>query len=108
MAVAVLVNGPNLDRLGTREPEVYGRQTLADVEAMVRDRARGHGWDLETFQSNDEVELIERVGPAAAADALIINPGALSHHSQALADAIRAAGVPAVEVHISNIHQRET
>ena len=109
MPTVVLVNGPNLNRLGTREPEIYGSQSLPEVELMVRARAQEMGFELETFQSNHEGALIDRVHAAADSGAagIIINPGALAHYSYALADALRAVDVPAVEVHISDIQQRE-
>jgi 3-dehydroquinate dehydratase-2 len=105
--IAVL-NGPNLDRLGLREPEVYGRATLADLAAGLRAEFSPHA-DLEFFQSNHEGALIDRV--AALADAgcqgLVFNPGALTHTSIALRDALLGAHLPTVEVHISNIYRRE-
>ena len=109
MPVVVLLNGPNLNRLGSREPAVYGTQTLADVEAMVSARASALGWTVATFQSNHEGALIDRVHQAAdeRADGIVINPGALSHYSYALYDALVSVPVPAVEVHISDIDNRE-
>jgi 3-dehydroquinate dehydratase-2 len=105
----VLLNGPNLNRLGSREPEVYGTQTLADVEALVTARASELGWSVAAFQSNHEGALIDRVHQAAddGVDGIVINPGALSHYSYALYDALEAVPVPAVEVHISDIDNRE-
>lgn len=109
MPTVVLINGPNLNRLGTREPEVYGTQTLGDIETLVRNRAAELGWTVKPFQSNHEGDLIDRVHQAAdeAADGIIINPGALSHYSYALFDALESVTVPAVEVHISDIDRRE-
>ncbi len=107
MRVLVL-NGPNLGTLGRREPEVYGTQTLADLEKLLNERARELGFELSCMQTNHEGQLIdwiEREG--AASDAIIINPGALSHYSLALADALRGSGKPVVEVHISNVFARE-
>lgn len=107
MKVLVL-NGPNLGTLGRREPEVYGTQTLADLEKLLTERARELGFELSCLQSNHEGQLIdwiEHEGPAS--DAIIINPGALSHSSLALADALRGSGKPIVEVHISNVFARE-
>ena len=107
MKVLVL-NGPNLGTLGRREPEVYGTQTLADLEKLLTERARELGFELSCLQSNHEGQLIdwiENEGPAS--DAIIINPGALSHSSLALADALRGSGKPIVEVHISNVFARE-
>lgn len=109
MGVVVVLNGPNLNRLGTREPEVYGTQTLGDIEALVHSRAAELGWTVETFQSNHEGALIDRIHQAADdnADGIIINPGALSHYSYALFDALESVKLPAVEVHISDIDKRE-
>lgn len=107
MKVLVL-NGPNLGTLGRREPEVYGTQTLADLEKLLIERARELGFEVSCRQSNHEGQLIdwiENEGPAS--DAIIINPGALSHYSLALADALRGSGKPIVEVHISNVFARE-
>lgn len=103
-----MLNGPNLGTLGRREPEVYGTQTLADLEKLLIERARELGFEVSCRQSNHEGQLIdwiENEGPAS--DAIIINPGALSHYSLALADALRGSGKPIVEVHISNVFARE-
>jgi 3-dehydroquinate dehydratase-2 len=110
MGTVVLIHGPNLNRLGKREPEIYGSTTLAQLEAMVRRHARAVGWKVETFQSNHEGDLIDRVHRAAddGADAIILNGGALTHYSYALADALRSVDLPAVEVHISDIGKRES
>jgi 3-dehydroquinate dehydratase-2 len=107
MLIAVL-NGPNLNLLGQREPEVYGRTTLAEIEAMVRDAARGHGADLEWFQTNHEGALVDAVqGLRGRADGALINAAALTHSSLALRDAVLAVRVPFVELHLSNIFARE-
>ncbi|HVH65476.1 MAG TPA: type II 3-dehydroquinate dehydratase [Candidatus Acidoferrum sp.] len=107
MKVLVL-NGPNLGTLGHREPDVYGTRTLADLEAMLSARARELGVELRCLQSNHEGQLIDAIErDGAASDAIIINPGALSHYSLALADALRGSGRPVVEVHISNVFARE-
>jgi 3-dehydroquinate dehydratase II len=105
MKVLVL-NGPNLGTLGRRQPEIYGTKTLADLEAMIGTRARELGLELSCRQSNHEGQLIDWI-ETEASDAIIINPGALSHSSLALADALRGSGKPVVEVHISNVFARE-
>ena len=107
MRVLVL-NGPNLGTLGRREPDVYGTQTLADLEKLLNERARELGFELSCMQTNHEGQLIDWIEKeGAASDAIIINPGALSHYSLALADALRGSGKPVVEVHISNVFARE-
>jgi 3-dehydroquinate dehydratase-2 len=107
--VKVLVlNGPNLGTLGKREPEVYGTQTLADLEKLLAERARELDFELSCRQSNHEGQLIDWIEKeGAASDAIIINPGALSHYSLAIADALRGSGKPVVEVHISNVFARQ-
>ena len=106
----LLLNGPNLNLLGTREPEVYGASTLADIEQAAMAQALAAGADLVCFQSNHEGALIDRIHAARAegVDAIIINPGGLTHTSVALRDALAGVAIPFVEVHISNIYQRET
>jgi 3-dehydroquinate dehydratase-2 len=107
MLIAVL-NGPNLNLLGQREPEVYGRTTLAEIEALVRDAARAQGADLEWFQTNHEGALVDAVqGLRGRADGALINAAALTHSSLALRDAVLAVRPPFVEVHLSNIFARE-
>ena len=104
----LLLNGPNLALLGTREPEIYGRTTLADVVALVTDAARGKGIDVDAFQSDVEGELVSAIGRARGVyDGIILNPAAYTHTSVALHDAIKASGVPTVEVHLSNVYARE-
>jgi len=107
--VKVLVlNGPNLGTLGRREPELYGTQTLADLEKLLAERARELEFELSCLQSNHEGQLIDWIEKeGGASDAIIINPGALSHYSLALADALRGSGKVVVEVHISNVFARE-
>lgn len=109
MPLSLLVlNGPNLNLLGTRQPEVYGHTTLADVEAMCRDRAAELGIGVTCAQSNHEGALIEHIQTARGVhDGIVLNAGAYTHTSVALMDAIRGSGVPVVELHISNIHARE-
>ncbi len=103
----VIVNGPNLNLLGTREPEVYGRHTLADVESLCRAAAEKAGLELVFMQSNHEGEMIDAIHEARGARGLVINAGAYTHTSVALRDAVAGVSVPAVEVHISNVHARE-
>ena len=105
----LVLHGPNLNLLGTREPEVYGRTTLADIHTMMEARARADGVQIESFQSNSEGGLIDRVQAAGAEgiEFIIINPGGYTHTSVALRDALAAVRIPFVEVHLSNIHARE-
>ncbi len=104
----LLVNGPNLNMLGTREPELYGRDTLADVEALVTKTAAEASYDVRSVQSNHEGVLIDAIHAARDDCAgIVINPGALTHTSVALRDALLAAELPVVEVHLSNVHRRE-
>ena len=108
MSKVVVVNGPNLNLLGKREPEIYGTNTLADLNDRLRDRGRELGVDVALFQSNSEGEIIDFLQKEApGALGVIINPGAFSHYSLALYDCLQALGLPVVEVHISNIHARE-
>ena len=105
----LLMNGPNLNLLGTREPDVYGQQTLPQIEQRLIEQARAAGAELSALQSNAEHELVDAVQAAAASavDFILINPGAFTHTSIALRDAFLGVGVPLIEVHLSNIHQRE-
>lgn len=103
-----VLNGPNLNLLGTREPAVYGAATLADVEASCRRKAEDLGLVVEFRQSNHEGDLIDWIHEAGRRDAaVVINPGAYTHTSIALHDAIKGSGVMAIEVHLSNVHARE-
>jgi 3-dehydroquinate dehydratase-2 len=105
----LILNGPNLDLLGKREPDVYGHTTLEDMMQAVRARAVELGVDVVCEQSNDEGALVTRVGHCSEnVDAIVINPAAYTHTSVALCDAIKACGVPCVEVHLSNIQARES
>ncbi|MBY0569866.1 MAG: type II 3-dehydroquinate dehydratase [Burkholderiaceae bacterium] len=106
----LLLNGPNLNLLGTREPAVYGSTTLADIVSAAQAQAAAAGAELISFQSNHEGALIDRIHAARAekVDAIVINPGGLTHTSVALRDALAGVAIPFVEIHISNIHQRES
>ncbi len=104
----LVLHGPNLNLLGEREPEVYGRTTLADVDARLRELAAASGAALEVAQSNHEGVLIDRIQAARGeCDGIIINPGGFTHTSVALRDALVASELPVIEVHLSNIHARE-
>jgi len=104
----LVVNGPNLNLLGTREPELYGSDTLADVEALAASAARERGLEVEFFQSNTEGAIIDRLHAArGTASGLVLNAGAYTHTSIAIRDAVLATELPLVEVHISNVHRRE-
>lgn len=104
----LVINGPNLNLLGTREKEVYGTATLADIAAMMNKEAAGLGMDLDFIQSNHEGEIIDRIHSARGIyNVLIINAGAYTHYSIAIRDALKAVEIPSVEVHLSNIHARE-
>ncbi|WP_422365954.1 type II 3-dehydroquinate dehydratase [Pelagibius sp.] len=104
----LILNGPNLNMLGKREPDVYGRESLSDIEAKSRKHGEGLGLSVECRQSNSEGELIDWIQAARDdQDALIINPGGYSHSSIAIMDALLASALPVIEVHLSNIHRRE-
>ncbi|OFW67223.1 MAG: type II 3-dehydroquinate dehydratase [Actinobacteria bacterium RBG_16_68_21] len=105
----LVINGPNLNLLGTRRPDVYGAATLGELEMLCRRWGAAAGASVDTFQSNHEGAIIDRLHEAiGAVDGIVINPGALTHYSYALHDAIEAVGIPTVEVHISDIAARES
>ena len=108
MKRVIVVNGPNLNLLGKREPHIYGTRTLDDLRQVVEDRARALGLEVSFFQSNNEggiIDFLYREAPGSVG--IVINPAALSHYSVALYDCLQALALPVVEVHISNIHARE-
>lgn len=109
MAKILVLNGPNLNLLGTREPEIYGSETLEDVHLRLQQHARAEGHECQCFQSNAEFELLNRIHSARTDGTgfIIINPGAFTHTSIALRDALLGVGIPFIEVHISNVYTRE-
>ena len=109
MAKLLLLNGPNLNLLGLREPSIYGRERLSEIEARLVESAQQRGHDLECFQSNAESSLIDRIHLAYRedVDVVLINPGALTHTSIALRDAFLSTKIPFIEIHLSNVHARE-
>jgi 3-dehydroquinate dehydratase-2 len=108
-ASILVIQGPNLNLLGTREPEVYGKTTLEDIHKKLGEIAIANSVELDTYQSNHEGELIDRIQKAKqdGVDFIIINPGAFTHTSVALRDALAGVAIPFTEIHLSNIHQRE-
>jgi 3-dehydroquinate dehydratase-2 len=109
MASLLLINGPNLNLLGSREPGVYGETNLADVESRLSDLASGQGHSLQSFQSNAEHEIVDRIQQAAGDDTdfILLNPGAFTHTSIAIRDALLAVSIPFIEIHLSNVFARE-
>ena len=104
----LVVNGPNLNMLGTREPNIYGRQDYAALEKLVRDTCAQEGIEVDVFQSNHEGAIVDRIQAAMNdADGIVINPAAYTHTSVAILDALKAVGLPAVEVHLSDVSTRE-
>ncbi len=104
----LVINGPNLNMLGIREPEIYGRKTLADIEENIKSLANAHNIEVEFFQSNHEGAIVDKIQDAYFNfDGILINPAAYTHTSIAIADAISAVGLPTVEVHLSDINSRE-
>lgn len=104
----MVINGPNINMLGTREPEVYGKQTYADLEQYIESYAAERNAEAIVLQSNSEGEIIDFIHHAlGSCDAIIINPGAYTHYSYAILDALSSVSLPTVEVHMSNIHKRE-
>lgn len=107
-ARVLVIHGPNLNLLGDREPEIYGRTSLAEIDRRLRALGRELGMSLETFQSNSEGAIVDRIQQARGrADVLVINPAAYTHTSVAIRDAVGALGVPLIEVHLSNVYRRE-
>ena len=108
MKKILIINGPNLNMTGIREPGIYGNQTLSDINNMIKERADKLNVSVEFFQSNCEGEIIDKIHSAYNnADGIIINPGAYSHYSLAIADALRSVNIKTFEVHISNVFKRE-
>lgn len=109
MANILVLNGPNLNLLGSREPEVYGATTLAEIDTVLKQQAIEQGHRLEAFQSNAEHQLIDRIHQARdqQVDFILINPAAFTHTSVAIRDALAGVAIPFIEIHLSNVHQRE-
>jgi len=108
VATILVIHGPNMDALGTREPDVYGSQTLDEINSLITREAESLGCSVRIIQSNHEGAIVDAIGGArGSADAIVINPAAFTHTSVAIFDALKAAGIPTVEVHMSNIYARE-
>lgn len=108
MSKYLVINGPNLNMLGVREPGVYGKESYAELCARIEAKAAELGVEAELYQSNCEGEIIDKIqGAYGAVDGIVINPGAYTHYSYAIHDALKSVGIPTIEVHISNIHTRE-
>lgn len=104
----LIINGPNLNMLGVREPEIYGRRTYAELCAFINDYCKDNGIEVKIYQSNHEGAIVDEIQAAYQTfDGIVINPAAYTHTSIAIPDAIKAVGIPAVEVHLSDIHKRE-
>ena len=105
----LVINGPNMNMLGRREPEIYGHETLTDLEELIRAHCERRGVEVEFFQSNHEGAIVDRIQQVlGTSDGIVINPAAYTHTSVAIPDALRAVGIPAVEVHVSDIAARES
>lgn len=105
----LLINGPNMNMLGIRQPEIYGRDTLETIEELTRAKAQELGYECECFQSNYEGAIVEEIHKAYnRIDGIVMNPAAFTHYSIAVADAVSAVGLPVIEVHMSDIHSRES
>lgn len=104
-----IINGPNLNMLGIREPDIYGRTTYADLCALIEDHASARGIDVEIYQSNHEGDLVDRIQACYSdgTNGIVINPAAYTHTSVALLDAVKAVGIPTIEIHISDVSSRE-
>tara|TARA_B100000945_G_C20312764_1_gene563667 strand:- start:26 stop:484 length:459 start_codon:yes stop_codon:yes gene_type:complete len=107
MPEVLLLNGPNLNLLGSREPQIYGSATLKEIEEKVASILNGHEIKCESFQSNSEGKIIDWLHERRGADFLLLNPGALTHTSVGLRDAVLGVGIPFIEIHLSNVHKRE-
>jgi len=108
MKRVLIIHGPNLNLLGTREPETYGNQSLADIDKSLIERGKTLGLSVETFQSNHEGNIVDKIQTAQTCHGIIINPAAYTHTSIAIRDALLILDIPVIEVHLSNIYKRET